>query len=170
MAACSRWRCRSGGGIRFDIEIIRSILEGGWDKTSGRALNYWWGMSSDAGGRSEYTLGLPGGTLQMLDLMEKQLREGGLQIFPAEIYAQGHILHSPAGLAYTPAELMEMDWLDECVEGEMPRYEQLDVRTRTLIGSTAWTMSKTAHNNAGVCNLLRIPVGKGSRAALLRDA
>ena len=29
---------------------------------------------------------------------------------------------------------MEMDWLDECVEGEMPRYEQLDVRTRTLIG------------------------------------
>lgn len=117
----------------FYIEIIRSILEGGWDKTSGRALNYWWGMSSDAE-EIQYTLGLPGGTLQMLDLMEKQLREGGLQIFPAEIYAQGHILHSPAGLTYTPAELMEMDWLDECVEGEMPRYEQLDVRTRTLIG------------------------------------
>ena len=116
----------------FYIEIIRSILEGGWDKTSGRALNYWWGMSSDAE-EIQYTLGLPGGTLQMLDLMEKQLREGGLQIFPAEI-TQGHILHSPAGLAYTPAELMEMDWLDECVEGEMPRYEQLDVRTRTLIG------------------------------------
>ena len=66
--------------------------------------------------------------------MEKQLREGELQVFPAESFAQGHVLHSPRGLVYSPAELMEMDWLDECVEGALPRYDQLDVRTRTLVG------------------------------------
>ena len=28
---------------------------------------------------------------------------------------------------------MEMDWLDECVEGEMPRYEALNVKSRFLL-------------------------------------
>ena len=29
---------------------------------------------------------------------------------------------------------MEMDWLDECVEGEMPRYDALEVKSRFLLG------------------------------------
>lgn len=28
---------------------------------------------------------------------------------------------------------MEMDWLGECVEGALPQYEDLDVKTRGLI-------------------------------------
>ena len=28
---------------------------------------------------------------------------------------------------------MEMDWLDECVEGSLPKYEELDVKTRFLL-------------------------------------
>lgn len=27
---------------------------------------------------------------------------------------------------------MMMDWLDECVEGSLPSYDQLDVKTRAL--------------------------------------
>ena len=32
-----------------------------------------------------------------------------------------------------PKELMEMDWLDECVEGELPSYDALDAKTRGLL-------------------------------------
>ena len=118
----------------FYVEIIRSIFDGAWDNDAAgaRAVNYWWGMRSGAE-EIVYDADLPVGTLQLLDLMEKLLSEDDLRIFPEDLYAQGHILHSPAAAAYSPKELMEMDWLDECVEGALPHYDELDVKTHTLM-------------------------------------
>ena len=118
----------------FYVEIIRSIFDGAWDNDAAgaRAVNYWWGMRSGAE-EIDYSKDLPAGTLQLLDLMEKLLSEDNLRIFPEDLYAQGHGLHSPAAAAYTPKELMEMDWLDECVEGALPHYDELDVKTHTLM-------------------------------------
>ena len=120
---------------RFYIEVIRSIFDGTWDSgASGRAINYWWGMRS---GAEEVVYqdaaNLPAGTLQLLDLLELHLSDDTLKIFPVELYAQGHELRTPEAVAYTPKELMEMDWLDECVEGTLPHYDELDVKTRTLL-------------------------------------
>ena len=118
----------------FYIEIVRSIFDGAWDSDAAgaRAVNYWWGMRSGAE-EIDYSKGLPAGTLQLLDLMEKMLREDDLRIFPEDLYAQGHVLHSPEATLYSPKELMEMDWLDECVEGGLPHYDELDVKTHTLM-------------------------------------
>jgi len=118
----------------FYVEIIRSIFDGAWDNdaSGARAVNYWWGMRSGAE-EILYADGLPAGTLQLLDLMEKLLSEDGLRIFPEDLYSKGHVLHSPAATVYSPKELMEMDWLDECVEGSLPLYEELDVKTRRLL-------------------------------------
>lgn len=116
----------------FYIEIIRSILNGSWDEAdTSKAINYWWGMKSGAVG-IQYSDGLPGGPLQLLGLMETQLHSGLLTIFPSKVYAQDHRMHSPQKIVYTPKELMMMDWLDACVEGALPSYDQLDVKTRTL--------------------------------------
>lgn len=116
----------------FYIEIIRSILNGSWDEAdTSKAINYWWGMKSGAVG-IQYSDGLPGGPLQLLGLMETQLHSGLLTIFPSKVYAQDHRMHSPQKIVYTPKELMLMDWLDACVEGALPSYDQLDVKTRTL--------------------------------------
>ena len=118
----------------FYIEIVRSIFDGAWDSDAAgaRAVNYWWGMRSGAE-EIGYSKGLPAGTLQLLDLMEKMLSENDLRIFPEDLYAQGHVLHSPEATLYSPKELMEMDWLDECVEGALPHYDELDVKTHTLM-------------------------------------
>ena len=118
----------------FYIEIIRSIFDGAWDSDAAgaRAVNYWWGMSSGAE-EIDYSKDLPAGTLQLLDLMEKMLSENNLRIFPEDLYAQGHVLHSPETVVYSPKELMEMDWLDECVEGALPHYDELDVKTHVLM-------------------------------------
>ena len=61
------------------------------------------------------------------------LSQEELRIFPDELYDQNHQPHSPASVVYSPKELMEMDWLDECVEGALPHYDDLDVKTRTLM-------------------------------------
>ena len=117
----------------FYIGIIRSIFEGTWDSgSSGKAINYWWGFRSDAE-RLDYYETLPKGTQQLLDLLEKNLAANEFPIFPAGIFAQGHIPKAPTADTYTPKELMEMDWLGECVEGSLPRYDQLDVRTLGLL-------------------------------------
>ena len=118
----------------FYIEIVRSIFDGAWDSDAAgaRAVNYWWGMRSGAE-EINYSKDLPAGTLQLLDLMEKMLREDDLRIFPEDLFAQGHVLHSPEATLYSPKELMEMDWLDECVEGGLPHYDELDVKTHTLM-------------------------------------
>lgn len=120
---------------RWDViytAIIRSILNGTWDSApSSRAINYWWGMKSGAV-QIAYGDELSVGTLQLLDLMEKQLRDGALNIFPYGVYDQSHTLRAPSGSSYTPEELMLMDWLDECVEGALPHYEALDVKSRRL--------------------------------------
>ena len=117
----------------FYIGIIRSIFEGTWDSgSSGKAINYWWGFRSDAE-RLDYYETLPKGTQQLLDLLEKNLAANEFPIFPAGIFAQGHIPKAPTADTYTPKELMEMDWLGECVEGRLPRYDQLDVRTLGLL-------------------------------------
>ena len=117
----------------FYIGIIRSIFEGTWDSgSSGKAINYWWGFHSDAE-RLDYYETLPKGTQQLLDLLEKNLAANEFPIFPAGIFAQGHIPKAPTADTYTPKELMEMDWLGECVEGSLPRYDQLDVRTLGLL-------------------------------------
>lgn len=118
----------------FYIEIVRSIFDGAWDSDAAgaRAVNYWWGMRSGAE-EIRYSEDLPAGTLQLLDLMEKMLSENDLRIFPEDLYAQGHVLHSPEATLYSPKELMEMDWLDECVEGGLPHYDELDVKTHTLM-------------------------------------
>ena len=106
----------------FYIEIIRSIFDGTWnnDGSGARAVNYWWGMRSGAE-EINYSADLPAGTLQLL------------RIFHGELYAAGHVLHAPEKLIYSPKELMEMDWLDECVDGALPHYDDLDVKTRTLV-------------------------------------
>lgn len=118
----------------FYTEIIRSIFDGAWDSDAAgaRAVNYWWGMRSGAE-EIDYSKDLPAGTLQLLDLMEKMLHEDDLRIFPEDLYAQGHVLHSPEAVVYSPKELMEMDWLDECVEGALPHYDELDVKTHVLM-------------------------------------
>ena len=117
---------------KFYENVIRAILSGTWDDIHGQAVNDWWGMSSGAE-EIDYSKDLPAGTLQLLDLMEKMLHEDDLRIFPEDLFAQGHVLHSPEATLYSPKELMEMDWLDECVEGALPHYDELDVKTHVLM-------------------------------------
>ena len=117
----------------FFTEIVRSVFAGTWDSApGGRAINYWWGLKSGAE-RVEYPTRLNDGTMQLLKMAERQLCDGEIHVFPTESYSQGHALHHAASGIYTPKELMEMDWLEECVEGELPSYDELDAKTRSLL-------------------------------------
>ena len=117
----------------FYVQIIRSIFDGSWDSVATtRAVNYWWGLRSGAE-EIQYQEALPGGTLQLLDLMETLQCEDKVHIFPDKLYDNEDDLHSPKSMVYSPKELMEMDWLDACVNGKLPHYDELDVKTRAVL-------------------------------------
>ena len=117
----------------FYVEIVRSIFDGSWDNAATtRAVNYWWGLRSGAEDL-EYQESLPSGTRQLLDLMETLQGSDNVHIFPEKLYDNEDNLHSPENRIYSPKELMEMDWLDACVHGKLPHYDELDVKTRTVL-------------------------------------
>ena len=110
--------------IRRQVSLCEAVYEG---ETTVE------GLQSDAE-RVDYYEELAGGTRQLLNIIEENLRKHELAIFPSGgLYAQGHVKMVPQGDTYTPKELMEMDWLGECVEGALPLYEDLDVKTRGLM-------------------------------------
>ena len=117
----------------FYVEIVRSIFDGSWDNAATtRAVNYWWGLRSGAEDL-EYQESLPSGTRQLLDLLETLQGSDNVHIFPEKLYDNEDNLHSPENKIYSPKELMEMDWLDACVHGKLPHYDELDVKTRTVL-------------------------------------
>ena len=117
----------------FYVEIVRSIFDGSWDNAATtRAVNYWWGLRSGAEDL-EYQETLPSGTRQLLDLLETLQGSDNVHIFPEKLYDNEDNLHSPENRVYSPKELMEMDWLDSCVHGKLPHYDELDVKTRTVL-------------------------------------
>ena len=68
-----------------------------------------------------------------LDLLETLQGSDNVHIFPEKLYDNEDNLHSPENKVYSPKELMEMDWLDACVHGKLPHYDELDVKTRTVL-------------------------------------
>ena len=117
----------------FYVQIVRSIFDGSWDNAATtRAVNYWWGLRSGAEDL-EYQEALPSGTRQLLDLLETLQGSDNVHIFPEKLYDNEDNLHSPENRVYSPKELMEMDWLDACVHGKLPHYDELDVKTRTVL-------------------------------------
>ena len=117
----------------FYVEIVRSIFDGSWDNAATtRAVNYWWGLRSGAEDLEDQET-LPSGTRQLLDLLETLQGSDNVHIFPEKLYDNEDNLHSPENRVYSPKELMEMDWLDACVHGKLPHYDELDVKTRTVL-------------------------------------
>ena len=113
-----------GGG-----EVVFAVTD---NAATTRAVNYWWGLRSGAEDQ-EYQEALPSGTRQLLDLLETLQGSDNVHIFPEKLYDNEDNLHSPENRVYSPKELMEMDWLDACVHGKLPHYDELDVKTRTVL-------------------------------------
>ncbi len=106
-------------------KIVRSILDGGWDKTDGSAsVNYWWGMNS---GVMDLKLAddLPVGVTDLVNILRNGLISGTIHPFLCRLKDQQGRLRSAGDRWYTPAEIMEMNWLLEEVEGRIPDPDEL---------------------------------------------
>ena len=120
----------------FYVKLVRSIFSGGWDALSardgGRAVNYWWGMSSRA---VDVLLSrdLPDGVPQLVDILRRGIVEGSIDPFRRVMYDQQGRQRSDGEKWFSPEEILRMDWLCDSVDGTIPAYEELLDMARPLV-------------------------------------
>ena len=111
---------------KFYEQVIRSILSGGMKREKGdtKALNYWLGMDSGVIGVN-LSDKLPQGVRQMALILEKALEMGAIDPFRRKITAQDGTLKNDGSAAYTPEQLLRMDWLCDNIIGAIPSFDEI---------------------------------------------
>jgi hypothetical protein len=104
--------------------IVNSILQGTYDTEKGQAVNYWWGMESQA---SDILLSddLPESMRFLANLLRKGFIKGKLDPFYRKIVAQDGTVVNDGTRHFTVDELLRMDWLCENIDGYIPEYEEV---------------------------------------------
>ena len=124
---------------RWDViyqEIVRSILDGTWkneEAGTGRAINYWWGMSSRAVS-VRYAAAVPAGTLQLLKMVQQQIAAGNLDPFAGPLRGQDGSVKKAADERLGAGARLQMNWLLDNVDGRLPHCDEVESPTiRSLI-------------------------------------
>ena len=113
---------------KFYEGVVRSVFDGSWNtvasKESQRAINYWWGMNS---GVIDVAMSptLPEGASHIARILKQGLISGSINPFDCKLTDQAGQLRNENGRLLSTEEIMNMDWLLENVEGEIPEYEEL---------------------------------------------
>jgi len=132
---------------QFYESMVRSIMNGSWEsEKEGQIMNLWWGMSS---GAIDVALSpdLPEGLRILTETLKKGIVDGSLDPFKRKILDQQGNVRNEGDRAFTPAELMHMDWLCENVVGSFPKYEELLPIARPMVDILGISISK---HKAGV--------------------
>jgi len=119
---------------KFYEQVIRSILSGGMKREKGetKALNYWLGMDSGVIGVN-LSDKLPQGVRQMALILEKALEMGAIDPFRRKITAQDGTLKNDGSAAFTPEQLLRMDWLCDNIIGTIPRFDEILPVSQTMV-------------------------------------
>lgn len=112
--------------------VVRSVLDGSWDKSKGKAVNYWWGMDS---GVIDVKLAknLPDGVAALAGILRQGLQQGMVNPFHRLIRSQDGTVKNDGSRNFTAEELLHMDWLCENVHGFIPAFDQIQPFARSIV-------------------------------------
>lgn len=100
---------------------------------SSKALNYYWGMSA---GVVDLKLSdaLPDSVRKLAVFLRDGVRAGICDPFRGPLYDQSHKLRSTEGEIFSVERIINMDWLNENIVGELPAYGQLTETGKATVG------------------------------------
>ena len=110
-------------------QIIRKLIDGSLDArrsgSSGKAVNFWWGMSA---GVVDIILSksLPYASRKVVLSLKRIIATDAASPFEGEIHTQSGILKGPDSPALSDKDIIKMDWLCDNVIGEIPETWELD--------------------------------------------
>ena len=120
---------------RIYESLTQSVLKGNWKDDgaeTAQAVNYWWGLSSDA---IDIVMSeeVDAGLRRLVELVKAHIREGVFWPFEGQIRDQAGVVRCPEEGRLTPADLIAMDWLTDNVIGGFPEIGELRPQARALV-------------------------------------
>ncbi|MCD8073580.1 MAG: BMP family ABC transporter substrate-binding protein [Lachnospiraceae bacterium] len=118
---------------RFYEKLIRTIMDGTWKyDDTGKAINYWWGMSS---GVVDVicSQNLPIGTKRLVELLRHTISAGEFNPFSGILYSQAGVVKSHWEGDLSPEQIVKMDWLAENVVGSIPEEYELTEQAKPVV-------------------------------------
>ena len=113
---------------KFYEKLVEQIIDGTWkqdeDTSDNKAINYWWGMSSDVVD-VVCSRKLPLGTKRLVNMLKNSICNGNFTVFEGELHSQEGIVQADPNLRLKPEEVASIDWLAENIVGEIPNVEGL---------------------------------------------
>ncbi len=132
---------------QFYEKIVRDILEGNWNKGADikhlKAVNYWWGISSEildliVSGN------VPVGVRTLVDIIRRDMFQEELHPFQGEIILQDGSVIGEEGSTLSPEQIITMDWYVENAVGEHPVFENFSEEAQSLILTQNGILAPTA--------------------------
>ena len=120
---------------RIYESLTRSVLKGSWNNTGTdkpKAVNYWWGLSSDAVDLV-MTQRMDIGLKRLVELVKEHIRDGVFWPFESIIRDQDGEIRCPVDGRLSPADIIAMDWLVDNVVGGFPAIDELKDEARALV-------------------------------------
>lgn len=100
---------------------------------SGKALNYYWGMSAGVV-ELRCTDKVPDSTKKLAAILRDAICTGHLEPFRGPLYAQDGRRMAEPHQALNLEQIINMDWLAENIQGAIPEYDQLDETGKATVG------------------------------------
>ena len=120
---------------RIYESLARSVLKGNWEEDGAeqpQAVNYWWGLSSDAVDLVMAT-NMDAGVTRLVELVKEHIREGVFWPFEGIIRDQEGNIRCPGDGRLSPADIISMNWLVDNVVGGFPDTVDLKEQARALV-------------------------------------
>ena len=122
-------------GKLYEI-IIKTLLEGNYnarevDKRD-RATNYWWGMMSGVVD-IELSGALSPHTRQLIEILRSSIINGAFNPFDGDIRSQEGIVRRKGDKELSSLDIIQMDWLCENIEGDIPAIGSLKDEARPAV-------------------------------------
>ena len=116
--------------------LIKTVIDGRYNADAvdkkDMATNYWWGMISGAAD-IELADDMPAYTRQLILTMKRDIIDGRFNPFNGRLVSREGVIREEHDPALTSMDIIMMDWLNENVEGEIPKMDALDDDVRAVI-------------------------------------
>ena len=119
----------------FYIRIVQSVFSGTWDEAGDKAqkaVNYWWGLKSGVVD-VRCAEDIPSSMAALSDIFKRGIISGLIDPFRREIRRQDGSLVCDGSRSLTAEELLNIDWLCDCIEGSIPDFDKLLDMSKPLV-------------------------------------
>ena len=122
-------------GKLYEI-IIKTIMDGTYNARpvdiKDRATNYWWGMIS---GVVDIKLSdeLSPYTRRLIETLKSDIIDGRFNPFTGELVSQDGVIRRAGDKELSSKDIIQMDWLNENIIGEIPSISSLKEDARTTV-------------------------------------